>query len=330
MDRELDRLVDLLVDHALVVVSGTRVAAELGVPHSTLQERIERLREYGVKVSGIRGRGFLLKAVPDILTARVIQQAARGTEFGTRVHHYYCVDSTMSAAATLAQQGELHGAIVLAEEQTAGRGRLGRSWHSERGAGIYCSILLRPKLPAALAPVLTLTAGLAAADAVTELIHQPADLRWPNDVLIALGDDRSLKCCGILPEMTAEAERVKHVVLGIGLNVNQREFPKELAGEATSLARAAGRPLSRTESLGALLRALDRRYRQLLDSGPAAVLAEFERRSSLARSRRVLVENEGAGFTGETRGLDACGFLLVRREDTGTIEPVLAGKVRPA
>ena len=325
VDQELDRLVELLVDHAMVVVSGARVARELELPHSTLQARIDRLREYGVKVAGMRGRGFLLKAVPDILTSRVIRQAARGTEFCARVHHYYTLGSTMDVAAALAQRGEPHGSMVLAEEQTAGRGRLGRSWYSARSAGIYFSIVLRPRLPAARAPVLTLAAGLAVADAVSELVGRPADLRWPNDVLI-----EGRKCSGILPEMTAEAESVRHIVLGIGLNVNQREFPGELAGEATSLARTDGRHFSRAEALAALLRALDRRYRQLLDAGSAAILADFEQRSSFARNRRVLVENESGSFTGATQGLDACGFLLVRREDTGTIEPVLAGTVRPA
>ncbi len=325
MDKELDRLIDLLVDHAMVVVSGTKAAEELGVPHSTLKDWVERLREFGAEIAGLRGRGYLLKAIPDILTQTVIKRAARGTQFGAHVHHCYCVGSTMDIAATLAQQGEPHGAIVLAEEQTAGRGRLGRSWYSERATGIYCSLILRPKMPAARAPILTLAAGLAVADAVFKITNLPADLRWPNDVLL-----QGLKCSGILPEMMAEAESVKYVVLGVGVNVNQREFPGELAGEATSLARALGRRLPRAEVLAALFRALDRRYRQFLDAGSDAVLADFQQRSSFAHNRQVSVENESGSFTGATRGLDSSGFLLVRRDDTGTIEPILAGKIRPA
>ena len=231
----------------------------------------------------------------------------------------------MDVAAELAQHGAPHGAIVLAEEQTAGRGRLGHCWYSERSTGIYCSLILRPKMPTALSPVLTLAASLAVGDALSELTHRPADLRWPNDVLL-----EGRKCSGILLEMTSEAERVRHLVLGIGINVNQQAFPQELAGEAGSLAQVAGRRLSRAEALATLLRALDRRYRQFLSAGSASVIADFQARSSFAWDRRVAVENEFGSFIGATQGLDPSGFLLVRRDDTGEVEPVLAGMVRPA
>ena len=325
MDKELDRLVDLLVDHAMVVVSGTKAAAEIGVPHSTLQDWIDRLRAHGADIAGARGRGFVLKALPDILTQRVIKQAARGTQFGAHVHHYYSIGSTMDVASELAHHGAPHGTIVLAEEQTAGRGRLGHSWYSERSTGIYCSLILRPRMPAALGPVLTLAAGLALADTVSELTHQPADLRWPNDVLLG-----ELKCGGVLLEMTAEAELVKYLGLGIGVNVNQQAFPQELAGEATSLALVAGRRLSRAEVLETLLHALDGRCRQFLDAGSASVIADFQSRSSFAWGRRVVVENQTGSFTGATQGLDSAGFLLVLRDDTAKVEPVLAGTLRPA
>jgi BirA family biotin operon repressor/biotin-[acetyl-CoA-carboxylase] ligase len=323
MDQQLDRFIDLLVEHAMVWVSGTKAAEELGVPHSTLIDWVERLRQQGVQLEGVPGRGFLLKAIPDILTREVIRRAARGTQFGAQIYHYYRVGSTMDQAARLAQRGTSHGTIVLAEEQSAGRGRLGRTWLSERSAGIYCSLVLRPALPASRAPVLTLAAGLALADAVSEITQWPADLRWPNDVLL---DSR--KCCGILPEMSSEMERVKHIVLGIGLNVNQQEFPEEIAAEATSLALATGRRFARAEVLGAVLHSLDRRYRQLLDAGPAEVIADFERRSSFTRGRSVSVSDERGSFNGVTEGLDPAGFLLVRRADTGDVQPVLSGIVR--
>ena len=325
MDKELDRLVDLLVDHAMVVVSGTKAAAEIGVPHSTLQDWIDRLRAHGADIAGARGRGFVLKALPDILTQRVIKQAARGTQFGAHVHHYYSIGSTMDVASELAHHGAPHGTIVLAEEQTAGRGRLGHSWYSERSTGIYCSLILRPRMPAALGPVLTLAAGLALADTVSELTRQPADLRWPNDVLLG-----ELKCGGVLLEMTAEAELVKYLGLGIGVNVNQQAFPQELAGEATSLALVAGRRLSRAEVLETLLHALDGRCRQFLDAGSASVIADFQSRSSFAWGRRVVVENQSGSFSGATQGLDSAGFLLVLRDDNAKVEPVLAGTLRPA
>ena len=324
MDKQLDRLVDLLVENAMVVVSGTKAADEIGVPHSTLAHWIDRLREQGVVIEGMPGRGFLLKTIPDLLTEEVIRHAAHGTQFGAEIRHYYRVGSTMNEAARLAAEGVSHGAIVVAEEQSEGRGRLGRSWHSERSTGIYCSLLLRPKVPAARAPVLTLAAARAVADTATEVSGVESDLRWPNDVLL-----NGKKCCGILPEMTAELERVRHMILGIGLNVNQQRFPDDIAGEATSLAKAAGRKQARAEVLALLLRALDRRYDQFAQGGAGMLIEEFEARSSFARGRHVSVTNEPETFTGVTQGLDKLGFLLVRRDDSGATEPVFAGMVRP-
>jgi len=288
-----------------------------------------KLRELGVELRGVHGTGYRLARIPDILTPQVIRRAAHGTGFGARVHHFFKVGSTMDEAAALAAAGEPHGGLVLAEEQTSGRGRLGRSWHSERGAGLYLSLILRPPLPVAAAPMLTLVSGIAVADAIREVVggagNRAVDIRWPNDVLL-----EGKKCAGILLELTAEPERIKYVLLGIGVNINQSGLPPELAGEATSLRAATGQVFSRPEVLAALLRALDRGYHRLLEAGGrAAVVAEFERRSTFVRGRRVEVEDETGRLTGTTEGLDPAGYLLLRRDDTGSVEPVYGGRLRP-
>jgi BirA family biotin operon repressor/biotin-[acetyl-CoA-carboxylase] ligase len=324
-DERIHRLLDLLADHATVVVSGTKMAGEIGVPRSTLRGWVERLRELGVELRGVHATGYQLVRLPDILTPRRIRLAAAGTGFGRRVYHSFQTGSTMDDAAAHAAAGDPHGTIVVAEEQTAGRGRLGRAWHSEPGAGLYVSLILRPPLPAAAAPMLTLATGLAVADAVEESTGRAADIRWPNDVLL-----NEKKCAGILLEMTAEPERIKHVILGIGVNVNHSSLPTELAGEAVSLRMACGRALSRGEVLAALLRALDRSLARLLaPDGRAATVAEFERRSSFACGRRVTIEEDGVEVRGVTAGLDPAGYLLLRRDGGGTVEPVYTGRVRP-
>lgn len=320
----MDRLLDLLMDHPTVVVSGTKLAAEIGVPRSTLRGWILKLRELGVDVRGHIATGYRLARIPDVLTAGAVRRAAHGTPFGGRVHHFFQTGSTMDDAAALALAGAPHGTIVLAEEQTAGRGRLGRSWHSQKTEGLYFSLLLRPALPAVAAPLLTLAAGIGAAEGIAEAGGLPTDIRWPNDVLLG-----RKKCCGILLELTAEPERIKHVILGVGINVNQSRLPAELAGEATSLRLEAGRVFSRAEVLAAVLRALDRSYGRLLArDGRAATVAEFERRSSYARGRRVAVEDAGSRVTGTTEGLDPAGCLRLRRDDSGEIEPVFTGRIR--
>src|SRR5262249_7399824 len=146
------------------------------------------------------------------------------------VHHFYSLDSTMNEAGRLAVKGSPEGTLVVAEEQTSGRGRFGRVWYSERVAGLYFTLVLRPAIQPAAAPVLTLRAGVPLAEAIQEMTQLAVDIRWPNDILI-----NEKKCAGILVEMTAEPLRVSHLLVGIGVNVNHRRIPSSLAAEATSL-----------------------------------------------------------------------------------------------
>lgn len=322
-DRKLDRLLDLLVANATVVLSGTKIASELGVPHSTLGEWMDLLRELGVEVRGFPGTGYQLVRLPDIPTPQAIRNQLAGSRFGGRIHHFYSTNSTMSEAGRLAAKGAPEGTLAVAEEQIAGRGRFGRHWHSERAAGLYFTLILRPPIQPSAAPVLTLLAGVAVAEAIQEAIQIAVDLRWPNDVLI-----EEKKCAGILVEMTAEPLRVSHVLIGIGINVNNQLIPAELAEEATSLRLQAGRVCSRLELLVAVLKRMEHYYNRFLEDGPEEIIERFETISSYARGRRVRV-TEGANIaSGVTEGLTPEGILLVRRED-GQLEKVLAGQVRP-
>jgi BirA family transcriptional regulator, biotin operon repressor / biotin---[acetyl-CoA-carboxylase] ligase len=323
-DRQIDRLVNLLVENATVVVSGAKIASELGVPHSTLGEWMDRLRELGVEVRGFPGSGYQLVRVPDIPTPQAVRAQLAGSRFGSRIHHFYSIDSTMNEAGRLAAQGAPEGTLVVAEEQTAGRGRFGRHWHSENGAGLYFTLILRPALLPAQAPVLTLLAGVAVAEAIQDLSQLSVDLRWPNDAMI-----HEKKCAGILVEMTAEPLRIAHVLMGVGINVNHRRIPAELQAEATSLLREAGRAFSRLELLISVLKRLEHYYNRFLEQGPAAVLARFEEISSYARGKRVRVTDAATPLAGITEGLTPEGILLVRGED-GQLERVLAGHLRPA
>ena len=244
-------------------------------------------------------------------------------QLGRPIHYYPSIDTTMRRAAELAEQGEPAGAVVIAEEQTAGRGRLGRSWISERGAGLYFSLILRPRLSAGDAAVVTLALGLAVARAIHRLTSTPCDLRWPNDVLLG-----GRKCCGILTEMAAEGDRVRHVIGGIGVNVNQTELPAELMETATSLRLATGCEYSRDALLAEILNEADRYMGILVERGPAIIVELFTRASSYAEGKRVVVLNGTEQITGSTAGLTPAGSLLLRRDD-GTVTPILAGSVRP-
>jgi BirA family transcriptional regulator, biotin operon repressor / biotin---[acetyl-CoA-carboxylase] ligase len=323
-DRRIAGLVTLLAENATIVISGARVAREIGVSRSMVWKWVERLRELGVRVKGHPRTGYFLERVPDILTADMLRQRLKGSLFGKRIYHFLKVDSTNRVALELGHAGEPEGAVVLGEEQTAGRGRAGRGWHSERAAGIYVTLLLRPKLAPVQAPLLTMMAGLSAHTAIHAQTGLAVDLKWPNDLLID-----GQKVGGILTEMHAEPAQVRFVIVGIGVNVNQERFPAELAGSATSLRVVSGRPQSRLELLVRLLREFERDYNDFLSDGPTAVIERFTQVSSYAQGKRVRVSNGKESFTGTTAGLGPEGLLQVKR-DNGQVMTVIAGDVAEA
>ncbi len=312
------------MDHATLVVSGTKIADEIGTARSEVWRLIQQLRRLGVEIAGHPATGYQLRSVPDLLLPDFLSPALQGTIFGGNIRHYFKIGSTNQAALHAAGEGSPEGTVFVAEEQTAGRGRGAHTWHSVRSAGIYCSVILRPALPPSDVLVLSLAAGLAVHSAIEQTgITAPLDLKWPNDALL-----NGKKFCGILTEMSAEATRVRHIVVGIGLNVNHRSFPSELQEIATSLRLVTGTEWSRVELATALLKSLDREYRGLLRGadGRSSILRRFAERSSYVRGRQVRIDDNG-GFEGVTEGLDANGFLRVRTAQNS--RTVLSGTVWP-
>ena len=324
-DRRIDALLTLLAENSTIVISGAKIAKEIGVTRQQVWRWIEQLRQLGVRVKGHPRTGYHIERVPDILVPQMLSHRLYGTPFARRILHFFKIDSTNSVAMQLGESGEPHGAVVLAEEQTAGRGRAGRSWTSEKSAGIYCSILLRPPIPPAHAPLLTLVAGLAARDAAAEDLDALPDIRWPNDLLVG-----GRKFCGILTEMHAEPDRIHYAVVGIGINVNQSKMPADLAAIATSLRIEDGKTHSRFELLIRLLQYFDRYYNQFLADGALPVLRRFAQVSSYYEGKRVRITTATESFTGTTAGLEPSGVLRVARDDGRGIEAVLSGDVAEA
>jgi BirA family transcriptional regulator, biotin operon repressor / biotin---[acetyl-CoA-carboxylase] ligase len=234
------------------------------------------------------------------------------------LHYFRTIGSTMQEAARLAHTGALHGSMVIADEQTAGVGRLGRSWVSESEVGIYCSVLLRLSLSPESLPIATLLLGLAVAEAIQTSTSVACDLRWPNDVLV-----NGRKVAGILAQLVDNC-----IIAGIGINVNQTKFPDGLRTPATSLRlESDGRTQSREAIVVQLLASLDSFCSLLTAEGPRAIVRAFTAASSYALNRRVILEETGQ--KGTTTGLDENGFLLIQF-DSGRTERVAAGGVRAA
>jgi BirA family biotin operon repressor/biotin-[acetyl-CoA-carboxylase] ligase len=325
------------------VLSAREWAAAAGVAAGDAWKLAEELLAMGVEVAGSAAEGYRLAGEADLALPEVLEPMIADTIFAGQVRHFLKIGSTNAAAMragaegiagggsyNAAQSAGQHGdqcAVWLAEEQTAGKGRAGHVWKSNPKDGIYCSALLRPKVAPEDAIILSLAAGLAVVEAVHEVTGLWGDLRWPNDVLLG-----GRKFCGILTELNAEVTRVRYVVVGMGLNVNNTEFPPELETIATSLYLEAGQRFSRVELVAALLRALDREQAALSDGARTGltaarerILRRFEQHSSYCQSCAVAVEEDG-GYEGVTRGLDDRGFLRV--ETSRGTRTVLSGGVR--
>jgi len=320
-DRRLAALLTLLSENSTIVISGSRIAREIGVSRSMVWRWVEQLRKLGVHVKGQHSTGYFLEKVSDILTPDLLRKRLRGNLFGKRVFHFFKTDSTNRVAMELGYAGEPEGTVVMAEEQTAGRGRSGRSWHSERGTGLYFTVLLRPRLSPAQAPLLTMLAGLSAHAAIQAQTGLVPELKWPNDLML-----NGKKIGGILTEMHAEPGAVRFVIVGVGINVNQEKFPVELAPIATSLRKESGKMNYRLELLVRLLTQFESDYNRFLREGAAFVVDQFQSVSSFAKGRRVRVDTGSESYEGITAGLNPDGLLLVARDD-GSLVTVIAGDV---
>ncbi len=315
--------------------SGALLAERLGVSRAQIWKHVESLRALGYAIEGEPGGGYRLLGAPDRLYPEEIAHGLATRWLARRVVAFESTDSTNRVALELAREGAAHGTTVVAEGQSAGRGRLGRSFFSPSGVNLYTSVLLRPGLDLAEAPTLILSSGAAVAEVVAETVGDPArvELKWPNDVLVD-----GLKTSGILMELGAEASRVAFVVLGIGvnLNVDREEFPDEFRSVATSLRSATGRTIDRPAFARRMYHGLETALDAHAAGGFAAVRPRFERHFRM-RGRPVEVREMGGRegtieTAGICRGIDDDGALRVERSD-GSIARIVAGDVtlrRPA
>lgn len=318
---ERDRILDLL-EEAGTHVSGEQLSRGLGVSRSAVWKQIRSLRELGYRISGSPRSGYLYEGAPDLLLPREIRKHLQGGTFGREIIHLSTTASTNQTALELARQGYPEGTVVVAEEQTAGRGRWQRSWHSPAGCGIWLSLILRPPLAPVEVPQITLVVGASCARAIEAVTGLRPGIKWPNDLVW-----EGKKLCGILVEMEAATEQVKHLVAGIGINVNQEEedFPPELRETAASLRMALGCRVERALLAGILLATLEQDYREFLcrglDSSRETWLAY-----QITLGHRVRVQLRGRELTGEATGLDAGGNLILRLDD-GTLQKVSSGEI---
>lgn len=302
-------------------VSGEVISDKLGLSRAAVWKHVDALRGQGYRIEALPARGYRLVAIPDRLRALEVGPLLNTHDLGQVLHCEEELPSTNDLAKELAETGAVHGEVVIAECQTAGRGRRGRSWVSPAGRNLYLSVVLRPALPPQRAPELTLVASLAACDACRQA-GVDAGIKWPNDVLVG-----GRKVAGILTELSAEPDLVHWVVLGIGVNLNAtaEDFPDDLRDVATSLALERGQPVPRALFTAALLSTLE----QWLDVHAAEgfePIRQAWRERSCTLGHEVRVEADGRELSGEAEDIDEGGALVVRTP-SGRVR-VVAGDVR--
>ncbi len=302
-------------------ISGQELCEKFSVSRTAVWKIMKQLKEEGYEIEAVQNRGYRLLTVPDILSKSEIESRLDGGWIGKQVYFAEEVDSTNTWGKRLAEEGAPHGTLVVADEQTQGRGRRGRSWQSPKGTNISMTLILRPDLEPARASMLTIVMGLSVAQGLKELLKLPVQIKWPNDAVL-----NGHKLCGILTEMSAQIDYINYVVVGTGINVNLPEVPEELKDIATSLLIETGHRVNRAEVIGAVLRAFARNYESFLVAGDLTGLLNAYNEILANRDRQVRVLDPKEPYEGVALGINARGELLVRKAD-GSISEVYAGEV---
>jgi len=309
-------------------VSGEELSEKLGITRAAIWKHIESLRADGYNIQAQPHMGYKLVSVPDKMIPEEIAWKLGTHVIGKKIYSYQSTASTMDIATQLANSAAHEGTVVFAEQQTKGRGRLGREWISPKGKGIYVSVILRPKILPQEAPKITLMAAVSVANAIRKITSLEAMIKWPNDIIIGGkpargGSAYGGKVAGILTEMSAEVDRTKFIIIGIGINVNEKKG--DLPDFATSLMEHARHEIPRIEFAKELLRQLDAHYIEFTKKGFKRIIEEW-RALSATIGTRVKVMYNNRKIEGEALDVDQTGALLVRL-DSGFIEKILTGDV---
>ena len=265
-------------------LSGEDIGRELSITRAAVWKGIKKLREEGYEIEAVTNRGYRLTNPETMYNKRELEQGLKTKTMGQTIYFYEETDTTNNRARELALEGAPEGTLVVAEKQTAGRGRRGKVWESPLGTGIWMSLVLRPQIMPAEASVLTLLCGLATAEAIEAETGLSAGIKWPNDILI-----NGKKAVGILTEMDCEMSEVHFVIPGIGINVNTASFPPEIAEIATSLYLECGKTVSRRRLVHRVLERLEEHYETFLWTGSFAAMLEDYRKHCITLGKEVHV-----------------------------------------
>lgn len=287
-------------------ISGQELCERFGVSRTAIWKAVNQLKEAGYEIEAIQNKGYKILSVPDRLSESELQSIRKTSWAGKEIFYYDVIDSTNTRAKQLAEEGHGTGTLVVADRQDAGRGRRGRSWEGPAGSGIYMTLVLKPEINPNNASMLTLVAALAVSGAITTCTGAKAGIKWPNDIVM---DGK--KVCGILTEMSAQFDYVNHIVVGIGINVHNESFPKEIEDVATSIYLQSGEHINRARLIEEILEQFERYYTIYLKTEDLSGLVNEYNSRLVNMQQKVRVLDPNEPYEGKAMGITGRGELIV-------------------
>lgn len=317
-----EKIIKLLKESGNDFLSGQKISEELGVTRAAIWKYINAIKEDGYEIEAISRKGYRIISSPDILTFEEIKDFLSTQYIGKNIIHYDSIGSTNSTAKKLAESGEEHGTIIISEEQTMGRGRLGRNWISPKYKGIWMSIILRPKIVTDNISQITLIGAAAVQQAIMEMGIKTS-IKWPNDIVL-----NSRKVCGILTEMSGEIDHINYLVMGIGINANleEKDLPSDLKEVATSLKIESGQYVNRKLLLANVLNIFETLYNDFVEYGNVSETMEICRKNSLLIGKEIQLVNRGKVTKAKAIDISDSGELVIENQQ-GALEYIVSGEV---
>lgn len=302
-------------------ISGQEICESLNISRTAVWKVMNQLKEDGYVIEAVPNKGYYIKEYPDNISAEEIMSRMQTKVIAKKVIYFLEVDSTNNQAKIIADQADSHGTLLISEQQKTGRGRRGRNWSSPAGTGIWMSLILKPNINPANASMLTLVTALAVVSGIVEVTNLDARIKWPNDVVVS-----GKKVCGILTEMSSELDFINHLVIGIGINANNKEFPEDIKGVATSLSIQCGHVISRQDLVAEIMKRFEEYYHIFLQTEDLSGLEDEYNKILVHRNLPIKIQNAGETTEVYALGIDNMGRLLVK-DSNNEIVPILSGEV---
>ncbi|MEQ6377705.1 biotin--[acetyl-CoA-carboxylase] ligase [Bacillaceae bacterium S4-13-58] len=305
METTRKQLIELLSKDPNQFYSGQELSEKIGISRTAIWKHMNELKRDGYEIEAVSRKGYRIQRFPNKVSSNTLQWGLKTEWLGQEIHHFESVSSTQSIAHTMAQEGAPHGTVVIADEQTSGRGRLNRPWHSSSENGIWMSLVLRPSIEPFRAPQLTLMTATVLVEVIREFTTLDPRIKWPNDIMI-----NGKKIAGILTELQAEQDQIQYVILGIGINVNQTDFPEEIKDIASSLKQESGQPLSRVSIIQSFFGKFEEAFQTYIEFGFKQFKNKWEQ-SGYRLGELAIIESGRTQIEGKLVGIDENGGLVV-------------------